>query len=88
MAARALSVVSLFTRKDCTLCDSAKFVIKKVQNKIPFQYEEVDIAKPENAKWHTLYTNDIPVIHVNGKEVARHRLNEPQFIADLQKASE
>ncbi len=52
------------------------FVIKKVSAQIPFAIESVNISEPENAEWLTVYRNDIPVVHLNGKEIFRHRVEE------------
>jgi hypothetical protein len=51
------------------------FCVLSVQ--YPFVYEEIDISLPAHAHtWLPLYTNDIPVVHVSGKEIARHGLQE------------
>lgn len=80
-------IVTLFTRPACCICHPVKYVINKVATRVPLQYKEVNIDEPEHSKWKDMYTNDIPVIHVNGQEIARHRLNEPQLIEALNKAS-
>ena len=38
--------------------------------------EQVDISVPDNSKWHDLYKHDIPVLHLDGKEICRHRVSE------------
>ena len=53
---------------------------------MPFEYKEVDIAKPEHKRWSDLYGCDIPVIHLNEKEVARHRVEERQLLQLLSEA--
>jgi hypothetical protein len=52
----------------------------------PFRFEEVNIAAPQHQQWHTLYTNDIPVVHLNGVEIARHGLKEELLRAKLEAA--
>jgi hypothetical protein len=39
----------------------------------------VDIHASENATWFELYKYDIPVVHIEGEEHARHRLSESDF---------
>lgn len=39
-------------------------VLKDIQSRRPFEYQEVDIKAPEMEKWKTLYEFDIPVVHV------------------------
>ena len=53
-----------------------KHILKKIQRKYPFHFETVDISEKNNQKWFELYKYDIPVVHLNGKEIARHRANE------------
>jgi hypothetical protein len=50
---------------------------------IPFNYIETDISRPENKEWFDLYCNDIPVVHINGVELARHRLREDALVQGL-----
>jgi len=75
--------LTLFTKQQCCLCDGVKFIIDKVKNKRTFNFEEVDISLPENAKWHELYQYDIPVLHMNGKEIFRYRVSEKQLLEVL-----
>jgi len=82
-----LSRVRLFTRPGCTLCDSVKFIINKVKQKHPFEYSEVNIDLSENRSWLDQYDTEIPVIHLNDKEIARHKLTEQQLITQLERMS-
>ena len=65
-------LVQLFTHAQCSLCEPAKYVIQRVQKQMPFRYEEVDIKRQGNEVYHALYQYDIPVIHLDGKEVRIH----------------
>ena len=69
------TAVTLYTRADCPLCDKAKAAI--VASKAAVTLTEVDIdADPI---LHGLYTNDVPVIHVEGQEAFRHRVDPAAF---------
>jgi len=72
--------VTLFTRPGCSLCEPVKFIIRKAKHTRSFTYDEVDISLPQHSAWLTAYSDHIPVVHVNGREVARHRLSEAQLI--------
>ncbi len=65
-------VVTLFTKDGCTLCDVVRAVI--AHSPRPIRLVEVDIAAPSNALWFQRYQNDIPVLHLNGQFLAKHRL--------------
>ncbi|OCL11670.1 hypothetical protein AOQ84DRAFT_276928, partial [Glonium stellatum] len=55
--------ITLFTRDNCSLCDSAKLVLSHVWDKRPFEYTEVNVMEPSKEKWK-IYEFDTPVIHV------------------------
>ncbi len=68
--------VTFFTKPDCTLCDGAMFVIRRVRAHVDFELASVDITAAGNEKWFEAYRHDIPVVHLNGEEVFRHRVDE------------
>ena len=69
-----MSTVTLFTKPGCHLCDDVKAVIERVQVRKPFVLEIRNIL--DNPEDHDRYRFDIPVVLVNGQEIARHRLSE------------
>ncbi|HKS22740.1 MAG TPA: glutaredoxin family protein [Thermoanaerobaculia bacterium] len=73
--------VTLYTRHPCFLCDKAKASIRAAASlhRLPVELHEVDIdADPVLQE---RFTNDVPVIYVNGVEAFRHRVS-PQEFAD------
>lgn len=54
--------ITLFTRPNCGLCDSAKTVLASLGERRPFSYREVDIGKPDAQAWRDLYDFDVPVV--------------------------
>lgn len=78
--------VTLFTKPDCTLCVPVKFIIRKTQHANDFDYQEVNIDDEEQKEWFDLYKYDIPVVHIDGVEVARHRMEEAVFRQILERA--
>jgi glutaredoxin len=69
-----MSRVTLFTKPGCHLCDDVKAVIERVQARKPFVLELRNIL--DNPQDYERYQYDIPVVLVNGTEIARHRLSE------------
>lgn len=64
--------LTLYTRPDCFLCDKMKAAIRHVADNIPLSLEEIDIdTSPELT---ARYGRDIPVLLVEGHEIARHRV--------------
>ena len=71
-----MNVVTFFTKPDCTLCHGALYVVKRVHVDVPFDLEIVDISATGSENWWDAYRNDIPVVHLNGKEIFRHHVDE------------
>jgi len=76
--------VTLYTKQDCPLCQKAKDVLQRVQAQIPFQLKEVDILKCDQETLHR-YCFHIPVVHLNGSEVFRHRVDEGEMLSLLRR---
>ena len=71
----AMTAVTLYTRAGCSLCEKAKEAM--LRSGIAFDLTEVDIdGDPELRE---RYTNDVPVILIDGKEAFRHRLTPAEF---------
>ncbi|XP_009996456.1 PREDICTED: glutaredoxin-like protein C5orf63 homolog [Chaetura pelagica] len=70
-------VLTLFTKKPCPLCDEAKEVLEPYKRR--FILQEVDITHPENSAWYDKYKYDIPVFHLNGKFLMKHRVDIQKF---------
>lgn len=67
--------ITFYTRRDCHLCDSARYVLDRALTDCPdVRIEVIDIdADPELVR---RYGHDVPVILLDGRELARHRLDE------------
>ena len=75
------SEVTLYTRKDCHLCDEAKAAIRAAVSlhRLPIEMREVDIDTDPDLR--ARYSDDVPVILVNGVEAFRHRVRPEEFTA-------
>jgi 4a-hydroxytetrahydrobiopterin dehydratase len=73
--------VILFTRKNCPLCDKAKSSIRAAMSlhRLPIELREVDIDGDPELK--ARYTDDVPVIHVDGVEAFRHQVTPEELTA-------
>jgi len=63
--------------KPCALCHSARNVVKKVQDEIPFVLNEVDISANNDLKRR--YSDNIPTIFINGKKSFKFKVDEAEF---------
>lgn len=73
--------VTLYTKPGCGLCDEAKDVIDAVRMRVPFDFEIQNILG--DLGLYERYKHDIPVILVDGHEIARHHLTEEQLQSSL-----
>ncbi|XP_071965740.1 glutaredoxin-like protein C5orf63 homolog isoform X2 [Antedon mediterranea] len=76
-----LPLLTLYTKEDCSLCDTAMEVVNKHKHR--FQFEEVDIEEKGNEMWFDKYRYDIPVFHLNGRFLMKHRADEEHFLKSL-----
>ncbi len=79
--------LTLFCAPQCGLCHAARFVIDRVLRDLEGEVVEVDISDPQHAHWRACYGEHIPVIHLNGQEIFRHRLSEKTLRAALRAAA-
>ena len=56
--------IVLYTRAQCALCDEAKIVLKRVWEKRPFEFQEVDVMARENRQWRKPYQFETPVVRM------------------------
>jgi hypothetical protein len=70
--------LTLFTRANCGLCDTAKHNVAKFLARKPVQYSEVDIMEPGNKAWKDVYEFDVPVLHVQTEAKASGELSDPR----------
>jgi hypothetical protein len=72
-----------FTREACTLCHSALAVVKRIQNRIPFNLQIQDID--ENPGLRHRYDTVIPVVAFNSHELARSFFDEKSLEKAIRK---
>ena len=65
--------VALYGRRDCPLCDKAKDVLRAFGQ----TFREIDIDAEDDLRRR--YTDDVPVILIDGAETFRHRVSEEQL---------
>ncbi|KAL5614668.1 hypothetical protein BROUX41_004764 [Berkeleyomyces rouxiae] len=56
--------ITLFTRTNCGLCDSARNVLAQVQTTRAFELQQVNLSAAGTQAWKDLYDFDVPVIHI------------------------
>jgi glutaredoxin len=77
-----VALITIYSKPDCHLCDRAKEVIDRCRSKVEFVVEVVDIS--QNPELFQRYRHDIPVILLDGNEIARHFVRERKLLELLQ----
>ena len=74
--------IVVYSKPDCHLCDRAKEVLNRCRQRVAFEIEVVDIS--QNPELLTRYGQDVPVILLDGREIARHFVRERKLLELLQ----
>ena len=69
-----MSVVTLFGRPGCHLCDDAREALERVRAEHPFTLDEVDIERDDDL--FKRYLERIPVISLDGEELFDYYVDE------------
>jgi glutaredoxin len=71
-ATHLMHTVTLYTRRGCHLCEVAKAIIDEVRAEQPFELVVIDVDRDPALR--ARYTDDVPVIAVDGREAFRHHV--------------
>ncbi|TCD68468.1 hypothetical protein EIP91_010754 [Steccherinum ochraceum] len=81
---RRIPRVTLFSSPTCSLCDGAKVILKEARQRHTFELQEVNILEPGQERWYRRYRYWIPAIHLEGKEIAKGRIESKPVLDALQ----
>ena len=73
-----MALITIYSKPDCHLCELAKEVIERCRQKVDFAVEIVDIS--QNPELLERYRDDIPVVLLDGHEIARHFVRERKLL--------
>jgi len=74
-------IVTIYSRARCHLCEVANETLVQLQAEYEFTIEKVDIDA--NPDLQMLYSEQVPVIHINGKPHDFFRVDPERFKAAL-----
>ena len=78
-------LVTLYSKPGCHLCEDAKSIIEPLLAEFGATLREVNIET--DAPLTERFGYDIPVIFINDRKAAKHRVDPQQFRRQLQEAS-
>ncbi len=77
MSGRSLMDVTLYTGRGCHLCDEARQAMSRVQARVPFEWDEVQIDG--NPDLEALWRQELPVVCVDGRKLFKYRVDEQKL---------
>lgn len=77
---------TIYSKPGCHLCERARAVLERCQHQEPFLIETVDISQQPDLA--ARFATEIPVILLDGREIARHFLRERQVLDSLSQSTE
>jgi hypothetical protein len=81
-------LVQLFSKQYCGLCEEVHYQLEKLQPKLKFDLQIVDVELKENKQFLKMYFNDIPVIHLDQKPIMKHGIDIEEFTKIFHESAE
>ena len=73
--------VVVYSRKGCHLCEIVKESLVKLQKRGGYSWREIDVDS--DAKIRRQYTDEVPVVFINGHKAFKYRMDEQEFLRKL-----
>lgn len=70
-----------YGKPECSLCDKARAVVERLQPEFGYRIETADITR--DAALFVRYREAIPIVVLDGREIARGRVTIPAMRAAL-----
>ena len=78
-----MTVVTIYSRKNCHLCDVAVESLESVKSELDFEIEKIYIDG--DTELVNRYGEEVPVIHIDGKHHDMFRVDLDRFRSSLEK---
>jgi len=73
--------VVVYSRKGCHLCEIVKEGLVKLERRGGFTWREIDVDSDEDLRRQ--FTDEVPVVFINGRKAFKYRMNEQDFLRKL-----
>ena len=76
--------LTILSRPGCHLCEEMKAVVARVarRGQVRLEVQEIDIST--DADLEKRYRTEIPVLMIDNRKVAKHRLTEAELVRKLE----
>jgi glutaredoxin len=76
-----LREVVVYSRKGCHLCEIVKETLNKLERRGGFRWREIDVDS--NDELRRQFTDEVPVIFIDGRKAFKYRVDEREFLRKL-----
>lgn len=77
-----MTLVELYSKDSCQLCEDARAVIERVQQVMPFRLREFKLMPGD--PYYEEYKEIVPVVHINKVQAFKYRISENMLKIKLQ----
>jgi glutaredoxin len=78
-----MTTITIYSRHGCHLCDDAQAVLESMREELNFEIEVINID--EDAELIKLYSDQVPVIHIDGLHHDFYKVDPVRFRSSLEK---
>ena len=78
-----MTQVTIYSRQGCHLCDDAHNTLESMREELKFEIEVINID--EDAELIKLYSDQVPVIHIDGIHHDFYKVDPTRFRFSLEK---
>jgi glutaredoxin len=73
--------IVLYSRRGCHLCEIVKESLTKLARQTQFSWQEIDVDSDDALRRQ--FTDEVPVVFINGKKAFKYRMDERDFLRKL-----
>jgi glutaredoxin len=78
-----MTKITIYSRNGCHLCDDAFNTLESMREELNFEIDVIDID--QNAELVKLYSDQVPVIHIDGMHHDFYKVDPVRFRSSLEK---
>ena len=78
-----MTTITIYSRQGCHLCEEAYSTLESMQEELNFEIEVIDID--HDAELIKLYSEQVPVIHIDGTHHDFYKVDPLRFRSSLEK---
>jgi glutaredoxin len=78
-----MTTITIYSRHGCHLCDDAQAVLDSMREELNFEIDVINID--EDAELVKLYSDQVPVIHIDGEHHDFYKVDPVRFRSSLEK---